>query len=84
MAFRTFKDRNGHGWEVRNRALREWEFYPLTNNPNAARRVTSPGYEKDPFELKNVAKRPANDAIVQDLRARLAVLCIPPPPGYSL
>jgi len=40
--------------------------------------------EKDPFELKNVAKRPANDAIVQDLRARLAVLCIPPPPGYSL
>lgn len=40
--------------------------------------------EKDPYELKNVAKRPANDAVVQDLRARLAVLCIPPPPGYSL
>lgn len=51
MAFRTFNDRNGHGWEVRNRAFRDWEFYPLANNPNAARRVTSPGYEKDPFEL---------------------------------
>lgn len=51
MGFRTFTDRDGRVWEVRDRSSREWEFSPGRDNPGPSRFVPSPGYEKDPFEL---------------------------------
>jgi len=51
MGFRTFTDRDGRVWEVRDRSSREWEFSPGPDNPGPPRLVASPGYEKDPFEL---------------------------------
>jgi hypothetical protein len=51
MAYRTFRDRDGHTWEVRARTRSEWSLEPVAGNPGRARDVASPGYEKDPFEL---------------------------------
>lgn len=51
MAYRNFKDRDGHTWEVRATSKREWTLEPIAGNPGRARSVASPGYEKDPFEL---------------------------------
>lgn len=51
MGFRTFTDRNGRVWEVRDRSSREWEFWPGKDNPGPSRVVAAPGYEQDPFEL---------------------------------
>ncbi|MBI2072516.1 MAG: hypothetical protein HYT81_05685 [Gemmatimonadetes bacterium] len=51
MGFRTFTDRGGRVWEVRDRSSREWEFSPGKDNPGPSRVVAAPGYEKDPFEL---------------------------------
>jgi hypothetical protein len=51
MGFRTFTDRNGRVWEVRDRSSREWEFSPGKDNPHPSRLVAAPGYETDPFEL---------------------------------
>ncbi len=45
------------------------ELYDLTN---------------DPFELNNQAKNPAFGSILTSMRARLAELCVPPPPGSGL
>ena len=51
MAYRTFKDREGNTWEVRQRSRSTWSIEPVSGNPGQAREVASPGYEKDPFEL---------------------------------
>ncbi len=51
MPFRKFIDRHGCEWEVRPRTKSDWNLEPLGSNPNQARAVRSPGYEKDPFEL---------------------------------
>ncbi len=51
MGFRTFTDRDGRVWEVRDRSSREWEFSPGKDNPGPSRLVAPPGYEADPFEL---------------------------------
>lgn len=51
MGFRTFTDRDGRVWEVRDRSSREWEFSPGKDNPGPTRVAAAPGYEKDPFEL---------------------------------
>ena len=51
MGFRTFTDRAGRVWEVRDRSSHEWEFSPGQDNPDPSRVVGAPGYEKDPFEL---------------------------------
>lgn len=51
MGFRTFTDRDGRAWEVRDRSSREWEFVPGKDNPGPARQAAPPGYETDPFEL---------------------------------
>jgi hypothetical protein len=48
---RKFVDRDGYEWEVRPRTKSEWDLDPVGSNPNKARTVRSPGYEKDPFEL---------------------------------
>ena len=51
MGFRTFTDRDGLVWEVRDRSPREWEFSPGGDNPGPPRVTAPPGYEKDPFEM---------------------------------
>ena len=51
MAHRRFADREGNRWEVRPRSRSEWEFEPVEGNRGAARLVTPPGYERDPFEM---------------------------------
>jgi hypothetical protein len=51
MANRTFTDREGRRWEVRERSRTEWVLEPIQDNPAAPRRVKPPGYESDPFEL---------------------------------
>jgi len=51
MGFRTFVDRDGHAWEVRDRSRTAWEFEPIRGNPDPRRTVRPPGYERDPFEL---------------------------------
>lgn len=51
MAYRTFRDRDGHSWEVRAESRSEWILDPVSGNPGRRRTVASPGYEKDPFEL---------------------------------
>lgn len=51
MAFRTFTDRQGRVWEVRDRSAAEWEFAPGPGNPGPSRWVSPPSYEKDPYEL---------------------------------
>jgi hypothetical protein len=51
MAYRTFKDRDGNSWEVRQQSRSTWSIEPMSDNPGKAREVESPGYEKDPFEL---------------------------------
>lgn len=51
MGFRTFTDRDGQVWEVRERSSSEWEFSPGRGNPGPARSVAAPGYEKDPYEM---------------------------------
>ena len=51
MAYRKFIDRDGNEWEVRDRSRSEWEFAPISDNPEAPRTAPAPGYEKDAFEL---------------------------------
>lgn len=51
MGFRTFTDRQGRKWEVRDRTKSEWELLPMGSNTERQRTVRAPGYEKDPFEL---------------------------------
>lgn len=51
MAFRRFTDRDGQAWEVRPRTRTEWSLEPAGSNPQRARSVAAPGYERDPFEL---------------------------------
>lgn len=51
MAYRSFTDRKGRTWEVRDRSKSEWEFLPVGTNTERAKTVQAPGYEKDPFEL---------------------------------
>ncbi len=51
MGFRTFTDRDGRTWEIRQRSDREWEFAPGRGNPGPSRTVERPGYETDPYEL---------------------------------
>lgn len=51
MAYRTFTDKQGRTWEVRDRTKSEWELIPVGSNRERERFVRSPGYEKDPFEL---------------------------------
>jgi hypothetical protein len=53
MGYRKFIDRDGHGWELRDRSRSDWEFVPLPGNPNDRKSIKAPGYEKDPFELSN-------------------------------
>jgi hypothetical protein len=48
---RKFTDRDGYEWEVRPRTKSDWDLQPVGGNPNRARSVPSPGYEKDPYEL---------------------------------
>jgi hypothetical protein len=51
MGFRTFRDRQGREWEVRDRSSTEWEFVPGKDNPGVTLWARAPGYEQDPFEL---------------------------------
>jgi hypothetical protein len=51
MAHRRFTDRDGNRWDVRQRSRTEWELEPADGTPGAARLVTPPGHETDPFEL---------------------------------
>ena len=51
MAHRKFVDRDGNQWEVRPRSREEWGLEPVGENPHRARSVSSPGYEKDAYEL---------------------------------
>lgn len=51
MAYRTFRDREGHTWEIRPQSRSTWRIEPVSGNPGRARDVDSPGYEKDPFEM---------------------------------
>ncbi len=51
MGYRTFVDRNGHGWEIRDRSADEWDYVPISGNPEPQRAVPSPGHQSDPFEL---------------------------------
>ncbi len=51
MAYRTFTDRKGRTWEVRDRSKTDWEFIPIGSNNERTKTVPAPGYEKDPFEL---------------------------------
>jgi hypothetical protein len=51
MGFRTFRDRQGREWEVRDRSSTEWEFIPGKDNPGVTLWARAPGYEQDPFEL---------------------------------
>jgi N-acetylglucosamine-6-sulfatase len=39
--------------------------------------------EADPFELENVSSRPSAADTLAELRSRLRMLCVPPPPGYN-
>lgn len=39
--------------------------------------------EGDPFELENLADEPSARAVLEDRRARLRALCVPPPPGFA-
>jgi hypothetical protein len=49
--YRTFTDKQGRKWEVRERSKSEWELHPAGDNRERMRTVRSPGYERDPFEL---------------------------------
>lgn len=51
MGYRKFVDRDGNSWEVRDISTSEWQFQPVGGNSEPARRVRSPNYENDPFEL---------------------------------
>lgn len=51
MGFRRFDDDQGHAWEIRPRSRSEWNFEPLSGNPEGRRTVRPPTYEEDPFEL---------------------------------
>ena len=53
MGFRTFTDREGRRWEIRDRSDREWDFVPDKGNPGPARVVERPDYETDPYELSS-------------------------------
>jgi hypothetical protein len=53
MGFRTFTDREGLRWEIRERSSHEWEFSPCQGNPGPARLAERPEYETDPYELSN-------------------------------
>jgi len=37
----------------------------------------------DPFELRNLANAPASRRVLLEMRERLRVLCVPPPPGFD-
>jgi arylsulfatase A-like enzyme len=39
--------------------------------------------EADPFELSNLATDPSAVGLLSSMRARLDVLCDPPPPGFD-
>lgn len=51
MGFRRFVDRDGRGWDVKDRSDYEWTFEPEPANPAGAVNVPAPGHQKDPFEL---------------------------------
>jgi len=51
MGFRKFVDQDGREWEVRPRTKSDWDLAPSGSNPEPPRSVSSPGYERDPFEL---------------------------------
>ena len=51
MGFRRFVDRDGRGWDVKDRSEYEWTFEPEPGNPASAVDVPAPGHQKDPFEL---------------------------------
>ena len=53
MGYRKFVDRDGRGWNVKDRSPYQWRFDPEPGNPSGAIDVSAPGYQKDPFELSN-------------------------------
>jgi len=54
MGFRRFDDSQGRAWEIRPRSRSEWQFEPLSGNPEGRRTVRPPSYEEDPFELTDM------------------------------
>ena len=66
---------------VRSRAF-DYTLYPYHGDP--------PTWEeelydlaRDPFELRNLAAKPAYARALQRMRTRLRELCDPPPPGFT-
>lgn len=57
MGFRTFKDRQGGGWQVRTESKRLWWLEPLPGNEATRRSTTAPTYTDDPFELSELELR---------------------------
>lgn len=51
MGYRRFVDREGCGWDVKDRSDYEWVFEPEPGNAAGAVTVPAPGHQKDPFEL---------------------------------
>ncbi len=50
MGYRRFTDRDGNAWEVRDDSESEWRLEPVSGGTEP-RKIPSPGYQKDPFEL---------------------------------
>ena len=51
MGYRTFTDRDGKTWEIRERSQWDWDFHPVDDESEEVRTVPAPTYERDPFEL---------------------------------
>ncbi len=62
MGYRRFTDRNGNVWEVRARTRREWDFEPVSDNPEEPRTGPAPGYETDTYELSEEERERLLDA----------------------
>ncbi|HEX9728108.1 MAG TPA: hypothetical protein VGA37_06375 [Gemmatimonadales bacterium] len=63
MGYRKFVDREGRGWNVKDRSPSAWRFEPEPGNPSPAVDVEAPGYQKDPFELSNEELQKLLDAV---------------------
>ena len=53
MGYRSFVDRDGRPWDVRDETDSVWTFVPQPGNSADRTSVPAPGYDKDPFELSN-------------------------------
>ncbi|MDH5642708.1 MAG: hypothetical protein OEY63_00795 [Gemmatimonadota bacterium] len=53
MGYRSFIDRDGNAWEIRDVSRNVWEYVPTGSNKGAIMTVPPPNYEADPFELSD-------------------------------